>query len=349
MNLLSNNVIYSDGRHNAFTSMARWRGRDWIAFRNAQHHRSSDGCVLMISSDDLRSWSDPVEVISTDMDDRDPFVFARDDNLHAVTLSVDYGSYTSKNAFDKEFMPSRRRLTLGAISPDGQTWSSPEQLLPDEHMLWWVQPVGDILYGSVQVRLPIPSEEGEFEFRAELWCGNDARTWRKVSVISDEHKASEVALALCPGERLLAFVRHDDALQNCPELKIASPPYMDWQNLWEFDFRNNGPCLGTIQNTIITASRAFFEDAATPLSSPLLRQRERGMILGVVDIDAGQWKPALTIPHSTGARKGNNPKLDYPDISYASMLDLGGGEFAMSYYEGYKGGPSDIRLAMISL
>ena len=34
MRLLSNSVIYHDGRHNAFTSMVRWNDKYWVAFRN---------------------------------------------------------------------------------------------------------------------------------------------------------------------------------------------------------------------------------------------------------------------------------------------------------------------------
>ena len=39
--------------------------------------------------------------------------------------------------------------------------------------------------------------------------------------------------------------------------------------------------------------------------------------------------------------------LNWPDISYASIVDLGDDRFAMSYYEGFKGPPSDIHLAVL--
>ncbi len=41
--------------------------------------------------------------------------------------------------------------------------------------------------------------------------------------------------------------------------------------------------------------------------------------------------------------------FNFPDISYASIADIGEEKFAMLYYEGYKGYPSNIRLAIIVL
>ena len=33
-------TIYSDGRHNGFTSLARWRSKYYVAFRSATTHAS---------------------------------------------------------------------------------------------------------------------------------------------------------------------------------------------------------------------------------------------------------------------------------------------------------------------
>ena len=87
----------------------------------------------------------------------------------------------------------------------------------------------------------------------------------------------------------------------------------------------------------------------------ICRQRIRGMIIGIFDPSAQRWEPALTIPHSRGVRGPTDPdahedsNLNWPDISYASIIDLENDRFAMSYYEGFKGPPSDIHLAILEL
>ena len=70
MQLLSNEVIYHDGKHNAFTSMVRWNDKYWVAFRNGASHKSDDGRLIVMNSSDLETWSEPQEVINTDIDDR---------------------------------------------------------------------------------------------------------------------------------------------------------------------------------------------------------------------------------------------------------------------------------------
>lgn len=41
--------------------------------------------------------------------------------------------------------------------------------------------------------------------------------------------------------------------------------------------------------------------------------------------------------------------MNWPDVSYASFMDLGDGKFVMIYYEGLKGPPSDIRAAVLTI
>ena len=71
MQLLYKPFIYQDGKHNAFTSMVYWKGKDWVAFRNGASHKSDDGRILLINSRDFFTWSDPQEVINTEIDDRE--------------------------------------------------------------------------------------------------------------------------------------------------------------------------------------------------------------------------------------------------------------------------------------
>ena len=77
--------------------------------------------------------------------------------------------------------------------------------------------------------------------------------------------------------------------------------------------------------------------------------------MGVFDSNTLQWEPKIAIPHSIGVRSPGDPEyqddsdMNWPDVSYASILALNDTQFKMAYYEGFKGWPSDFRLATFSL
>jgi hypothetical protein len=202
----------------------------------------------------------------------------------------------------------------------------------------------DALYAAVY---------GRGDIGTELWRSRNGLQWEKVSVLSNRDNSTEAALVFLPDERLFAYVRHDK--HDHPEIAASSPPYADWQTVVDFDFRHNGPCMGLVGNKLVTSGRAIFEDPGTPLANDLCRERRRGLIVGVFDPDTLRWQPALAIPHSRGPRDPGDPDahedkgMNWPDISYASIRDLGSGKFVMVYYEGFKGWPSDIRSAILTM
>lgn len=347
MQLLSNDVIYRDGRHNAFTSMVRWKGKYWVAFRNGHSHKSDDGRLMVMSSSDLETWSEPQEVINTEIDDRDPAIFVCGDRLFLVSMSYERKLHEGE---------TQRRLvsmiSYVVSSGDGVNWTEPQQALPEHRVIWWVSSGPDALYASVYGAGT--ADEGPDYCRwTELWRSENGVDWEKVGIISDENRATECALAFLPDKRLVAFVRHDE--NDKPEIKIASPPYHEWVTAVELGFRNNGPGIGLVGDKLVTAARAMFEDTNTPLADDLCRERRRGMIMGVFDPDTLHWEPALAIPHARGVMSPTDPDghadtgMNWPDVSYASIMDLDGENFVMIYYEGFKGPPSDIRAAMLRM
>ncbi len=345
MKILSNKVIYHDGRHNAFTSMVRWRDKYWLAFRNGTHHRSNDGRIMIINSEDLESWSEPKIVIDTDIDDRDPAVFVWDDELFVISMSYNRKLHEG----EKE----RRLASMSSFvihSSDGKNWTEPQRTLPEHRVIWWVSNGPDALYASVYR----PDDAGNYKERiTELWRSNNGLEWEKVSVISDRDNSTEAALVFLPDERLFAYVRHDK--NDWPEITMSSPPYVKWKPIVDFDFRHNGPCMGLVGDKLVTSGRSIFEDDKTPLADDLCRERKRGLIMGVFDPNTLQWKPTLAIPHSRGVRGPDDPEthedqgMNWPDISYASIMDLGDGNFVMVHYEGFKGWASDIRAAILTM
>ena len=180
-----------------------------------------------------------------------------------------------------------------------------------------------------------------------LWRSRDGREWEKISIISNERCATETAFDFLQDERIVAFVRHD--CEDCSaELKTAVPPYSDWTTFYRFPFRYQGPCLKRIGNTVVLSGRVMFEDEATPLLTPDIRDRQRGLLIMTVDVDEGRVVPAYMLPHDTGTVKIDGRDA-FPDISYAGIVDPGSGKFTMSYYEGYKIRKSWVRMAVFNM
>jgi hypothetical protein len=371
-------MVFDDGRHNMVPRLIKWRGEYWMVFRNGENHRSGDGRILLIRSPDLETWTSPRVVIDTPLDDRDPSIFEWNDRLHVVSLSVDRLWADPSNPWGEVRAQGGCRCYL-TRTDDGGNWSEPLQVLPDNYVIWWPTVAEGRQYAGVQRRVPDSAswqgeatrarEQGRLGFdrgprfvnhvdrQAELWSSEDGASWVQVGIIDDADQASETALAVLPDGRMVAMVRHDNhdsplRERSRPEILLADPPYREWRPILRFDFPNNGPCLGLIGDTLVTCSRAFFEDERTPLNSDTCRSRVRGMIMGTIDLDGERWQAGLSIPHRTGpvpAGQGGGRPDSFPDVSYAWFLDRGGGRFLMAHYEGFKGSPSQIWLSHLRL
>jgi hypothetical protein len=345
-----------------------------MAFRSGSGHRSPDGRIVVISSPDMGKWEEPRTIIDTPLDDRDPSIFVCRDKLFVASLSVDRTFLDDSRPFMGVRSQGSCRCFV-SYTEDGREWSSPVQVLPDNYVIWWPIVVGNTVYAGVQRRIPdsfdfeafkswaeLSGFERPLEFvnnidrQSELWKSDDGIDWQQVGIICDREQASETALTVLPDSSMVGFIRHDDhtsssAARNRPEIAISDPPYESWESLYRFSFSNNGPCIGSIGGRVVTCSRAFFDDSRTPMADCLCRERIRGLILGTFDVESASWDPTLVIPHHTGPRSSDllDSSLNFPDVSYAWMRDEGDGEFTISYYEGFKGPPSDIRVARLKM
>lgn len=353
----SNKVIYSDGRHNAFTSMVKWRDRYWVTFRNGTRHRAHDGRILVISSSDLEHWSGPTVAIDTSMDDRDPHLVVFQDRLFVATGSVDR-KFENDEHLDGKLHVSRL-VTALSVTDDGVTWEEAWVAGEPFHFLWWMMAHDGYIYGAAyESRTTVEAGIQIRECRSKLVRSGDGRKWEQVAIISDERLASETSIAFLPDGRAIALVRHNEDVR--PEVKMAESPYETWQNLIHFPFEGAGPCLGLVGETIVLSARAFLDKPDTPLVTPDVAPRNRGLLVMTADLARREVNPKVLIPHSIGPLTRDDPGYhvypshvvrdpNAPDISYASIVDLGDGRFIMSYYDGHAGGPSDIRLAQLRL
>ena len=343
--LESNQVIYDDGRHNAFTSFVRWKGRYWVAFRNGSDHRSDDGVILVISSADLQTWTKPVIALKAAGDNRDPVLYVCQNRLFVAAAC-------QQRTFDEEHAPGSLQTVSAvqsfcSVTDDGMHWEAHWVATEPYHFIWWAVPHGEYVYATQRIgKKWIENGEQRREDEASLWRSADGKQWERISTISAVRGASETAIDFVPDERLIAFVRHD--IDHTPELKIAEPPYTHWETLLDFPFTCNGPCLKRIDDKVLLSCRAFFEDERTPLVTPEIRDARRGLLIMSVDVERQALTPELMLPHTQGTGAADD-YARFPDIAYADMVNLGDGRFAMSYYEGFKRHHSWVRLAVLQL
>ena len=134
---LSVKRVVSNGRHNAFAAFAKWKNNYWLCFRSGTGHGSTDGDIVVLRSNDTKTWT---EVMRQDVqgDDRDPQLLATPKRLFLYTNSRDAGFRVFANHTD-----------------DGQHWSKPQPIYKNGFILWKPLTHGCLLYTS-----PSPRDRG---------------------------------------------------------------------------------------------------------------------------------------------------------------------------------------------
>jgi hypothetical protein len=191
-------------------------GRIAVVMRGGAGHLGLAGRLDMIfSSDEGKTWSKPVVVNDSPIDDRNPALgVARDGTLVVgfwrTATYDDAGKYSPK-------LTDKERSTWVTRSKDGgQTWSEPTRIdvsdielgspfgrmvtLPDGVMLMAIygyeaRPVGEKLPGD---------RNHSYVYRST----DDGQTWKRLSEIGDgKQQLNETALERMPDGRIIAAMR----------------------------------------------------------------------------------------------------------------------------------------------
>jgi len=226
------------GSHNAFTDLVKWQGRYFLTFRNGTSHGSMDGCILIISSEDLENWKLEAE-ISTAGDDRDPKFL-----LTSEQLFLFFPSRTSATP--------RRGGTLVSFSTDGRNWSEPQKAFTDNFTFWRAKEFQGLYYlAAYYYTGPVLEER-----RVELLKSQDALSWESVSTIHSDG-SSETALLFFPDGRLLAVVRRKE---KPAALAKSRAPFKDWE-ISDLNAPLHGPAIIEMGGKIYAAGRKHLKEA----------------------------------------------------------------------------------------
>lgn len=213
MKLLRLRTAHDDGRHNAFTDLARWRDVWWLTFRSGESHVSADGDVVVLRSEDLITWETAAR-LDTGEDDRDPKLLATDEDLRVYFASYDGTRFQTRL--------SRTR--------DGAAWTVPEAIYKPNVWLWrprWSgpSPHGGRAFWCAAYHMPDVTDLSSWH--VDLVGSDDGIAWKKRSLIAAEYCPDECDLWIDARGRMRVIARRDTG-PGTALLAEADPPYEDW-------------------------------------------------------------------------------------------------------------------------
>ena len=200
--------VYGDGRHNAFTDLARWRGAYYIAFRNASSHfdpKAAEGKILVLRSADLRRWRRVAVLHVEGWDNRDPKLHPVGDRLYLFTQS---------------WSPEERtHRTFMFCTDDGESWEGPYDC--GEYVFWRPRRLAGWTYVAAYT-----GWDGE-DWEVHLLRSKDCMRWELVTVMHRGECVNETDL-LFDGDEAVAFARRECGPRTTLLLR-SRYPFTKWE------------------------------------------------------------------------------------------------------------------------
>jgi len=332
MQLLSLTKIVSDGAHNAFTGLAYFRNRYFLAFRQGEKHGSHDGNQILLSSVDALEWNRQMETSfptpedlppETPMDFRDCFFLNLGNELRLHSFAR-----TPLGPDETYLQPTRSTVQT---TSDGMNWSAPRTILQGG-LLW--KPIiheGRFFCAGYR-RIP---EEG---IVVDLYQSPDGFVWERGSRIAP---GNETILVPQSDGGLWAYVRTQDSLQHLQIWEAAAPGFTSWRLAGVIPKIIQAPQLVSVGRSRYLFGREIPEHPEGAKSSPHLSRSK------IWRLEGNQAHEVLELP-SLG------------DTSYFGTVVCDDGTILASYYsqheresnkpESERGGndkPTDIFLARL--
>lgn len=228
-------TLIADGRHNAFTSLARWHDQFWLSFRSGLAHNSADADCVVMHSLDGDTWKEAMR-IDVAPDDRGGHFLAT---------------------------PRRLILYLGAMAgpklqsyvlytDDGKDWTKPEPVLEPQWIFWKPLEHDGRFYANAHLKAEGKDAGAKRESR--LITSTDGLKWTTVSTVRKGSMESETTFFFGPSEHLYAFLRQKYSVPGF--IMESDPPYERWgQRPAGVHF--SGHCVRTFRGVDYLFSRTY--------------------------------------------------------------------------------------------
>ncbi|WP_281644730.1 hypothetical protein [Bacteroides zoogleoformans] len=279
---LSNEIVFHNNDHSAFTGLLNFNGILYLAFREGVGHRpdnTSDYGVIKIIANDGSGWKESGVIKDPTKDLRDPFLIEIDGRIRV---------YIGYNTFEGE-----RYQHSGSVYADfdnGQ-WSNVKPLKHDVPHIIWLWKVRKYLdkYYSVAYL------EGEYPV---LLSSTDGVDWKTVSIFELEGELSEADMGFI-GKFMYVCVRKDKPIGTPSFWGVAKYPFdkFSWK---EMDTCVESPELYRLPfaNSFLLAGRERHA-GSDEVSVSLFSASETGGLKRIAMLDTGldadKGYPGMTV------------------------------------------------------
>ena len=319
---LENRTVVADGRHNAFASLAYWRGRYWLAFRKGTGHVARDGDLFVLHSQDTTSWTQ-ARAWDVAGDDRDAQLLVTKERLFLYINSLDQSGFHVSVTF----------------TDDGLRWSEPQPVYRPGFVLWKPVVHAGRLYAGAHRPGPVSHR------LAHLVTSRDGIGWEQVSTIRAGQGESETLLSFGTQGRVTAFLRSQVTVGGF--ILESLPPYQQWSQR-PAGVHLSGQSVYTFDGVTYLISRLlrYTPPAASAAARAEVAGRPIDQATMVYTYDKGRLNPYCLL----GPLQGNH------DSSYATAVRDGDAMLVVYHRSGHEYGgefaakdSADLWLARVPL
>ena len=309
--------IWDNGTYNAFTSLCKFKGRYYVAFREGRGHvfdenGKAEGKIRILSSRNGRKWTSVLLVGEEGKDYRDPKLAVTPDGR--LSLSIGVSVYV-----DQQFVTQSPYVSFSA---DGRTFTAPQTCTVEDSQdhqydwVWrttWHQGTGY----AVDYYTRKDGTRG-----LALMQTKDALHYSLLTELQGPDYANETTIRFLSDGRMAMMVRRDGG--DCMGYWAVSPaPYTQWD--WKrMPMRLGGPDFLMLSDEKVVATSRCHHIPGWATTS-----------VYTGDAATGRFRQRLVLP-SGG------------DTSYCGML-VENDELWVSYYSGHETHWPCIYLARIPL
>jgi hypothetical protein len=317
--------IYTDGRHNAFTSLVEWRGQLFLAFRSGTRHVKPgypDGEIRILRSADMgRTWEEVGLLNSPDVDMRDPKLLATPGRLYVHSFG---------------YQDAWRRDALVCYTEDGASFTPFTRAVAEDNMvIWWPIHHDGGFYAS-----GYRYHGNKRDIRSVLYSSEDGMRWHDIAVVHDVPWANESAIVMDDKGMATVLVRNDGhrldppAFNGLPVLAQSAPPYTEW-TARELDCSIRGFALhrlpggylivGRVQDNGETRTAIFFYDGDKLVRLHTLPSGGDTAYPGIVRIDDRVWLSYYSSHEESPSAEVSDPASIYlAEFAVSELMDRAG-------------------------
>lgn len=232
--------VFHNGEHNAFTDMILFHGRYYLTFRSCPdgHMVHPTASVIVLASDDLKSWEQVHRFSVRHRDTRDPHFLTFKDKLFIYTGTW----YSGETTLPRDKYDLNQHLGYAVWSSDGSTWSEPTLLEGTfGHYIWRAASWGDTAYlcGRHKIDYDITANGEGREITSLMLESDDGLIWRRKAVFQPTG-GDETAFQFDTVGNVTAIARGYG--KNPAQVLRAAPPWTNWQKT-KLDRYIGGPLL----------------------------------------------------------------------------------------------------------